>query len=219
VSRLTLARGEAKNVLGQIVHDESVIARAISEIKSGDWTMVLRRGSILWIPFALSQRLAPDTLDLRYFDLGWVRWVLAALIERLILTNKANDARVRKTFHNEDAGILAALNKLRKGVLQGLGDIELLSLCAIGSQFHQEEEETRTALTFDTKLQQALAMRSGLFATHEPFAPGRDSATDIQRKFDELMEGRRRLKVVAERDAVFRQRAAIHFGYLSSRLV
>jgi hypothetical protein len=89
-----------------------VIAQAVGNINANDWTIALRDRAWMRIPLSLSQLLAPD-LTLRYFNPDCVRFVLAALIERRILDNKANDAQVRKTFRDDYAAVVAGLSKIK----------------------------------------------------------------------------------------------------------
>jgi len=199
---------EGRAVLSDIVHDESVIAGAVSAIKGKDWTVALRDGSRMTMPLPLSYRLVPQELKLKYFDLTCVRAILASLIERRILENRQNDAHVRRTFRNKDVGVLGSLNRLKKGVLQGLGDIELLAACSINRQFQQRQDHTCTALSFDETLNRALALHRSRMATHEPIQMGDDSSEEIRRKFAELSDGIAHLNKVAERQDAFGHRVA-----------
>jgi len=199
---------EGRAVLSDIVHDESVIAGAVSAIKVKDWTVALRDGSRMTMPLPLSYRLVPQELKLKYFDLTCVRAILASLIERRILENRQNDAHVRRTFRNKDVGVLGSLNRLKKGVLQGLGDIELLAACSINRQFQQRQDHTCTALSFDETLNRALALHKSRMATHEPIQMGDDSSEEIRRKFAELSDGIAHLNKVAERQDAFGHRVA-----------
>jgi hypothetical protein len=99
--------------------------------------------------------------------------------------------------------------------LQGLGDIELLGLCSTAEQFRQAEQHTRTALTFDAKLNQALALRKSLFAAHEPIRLGEDSVQEIQLNLEELTAGQQRLSIVAEEEETFLRRAGDYLNALS----
>jgi hypothetical protein len=206
--------GRAKAIFEDIADDAARLAHEVKEIKRADWAMPLRDGTRTLIPFTFALRAMKGKLRLRYFHAPTAEFILAALVERLILDHKGNDQEVTRKFRDGKVYPLASISKIKNDVLQGLGDIELYQYCDVSSQYRRKQGQTYTALTFDKNLALSLANRTTLVATHEPIVGGSDSKARIQEKIDDLKGEFIRLRAAKEREDSVRRRAAMHIEVL-----
>lgn len=99
----------------------------------------------------IQDNLDPD--DLKYFDEKHVTLFLASHLNEMVL-DVVDDQKIKQTNRDTTGTI-----KLRKKIIEfnnreikGIGDIELLSFCDIGVQFHYSTRKTYVGLTFENKL-------------------------------------------------------------------
>jgi len=196
---------EANMSIDAIRFDEKKITKLIKNIKKKEWNVELRKGNIIKFPMGIAYRALPSDIALRYFNEGYVRWILSSIIEAKIINNRNNDKKVRKDSRHDLIFSLSGLNKMKKGVIEGLGDIDLLSYCDINSQFQNDKSFTCFAITFDEKLFTSFLYRQTLVATHEPIVTGGDSEDDWKRKFHELSYNCDRLKQTEKKEEEFKK--------------
>jgi len=202
---------DAKKSIQAIRFDEKKITQLITNLKKKEWSVELRKGNIIKLPMAIAHKALLSDLKLKYFNEGYVRWVLASIIEAEIVNNRNNDKQVRNNSRHDLTFSLSALNKIKGGVIEGLGDLELLSYCDVTSQFQNKSEFTCFAITFDKNLFKSFLYRQTLVATHEPFVVGVDSDTDKERKFKQIEEEQKRLDLAGHREGLFRNKAAAFY--------
>jgi len=195
-------QGASKSIQA-IQFDEKKITKLIKNVKNKEWNVELRKGNTIKFPMAIAYRALPSAIKLKYFNEGYVRWVLASMITAKIVNNRNNDKQVRKDSRHDLTFSLSALNKISKDVIEGLGDLELLSYCDITSQFQSKSEFTCVAITFDENLFKSFLYRQTLVTTHEPFVFGVDSDADRKRKVKQIGDGQKRLDLVGQRERMF----------------
>ncbi|WP_252179452.1 hypothetical protein [Endozoicomonas sp. 4G] len=206
---------EINKLIDKVKIDEEIIISKIRDIKNTDWSVRLRFDNGIKFPHAVANKYLSSDLQLKYFDDGYVRWVLSTLIEREIITNKHNDEYVRRNFRHDMIFLIAALNKIKKGIIQGLGDIELLQFCDITGQQYRENNRTCTGITFDENLRNTLAFRTGTFATHEPFKGG-ESQEERDKKILELQKNIEKQNQIHQKEDMVMQRALEYYRELSA---
>ncbi|MFJ2366007.1 hypothetical protein ACIPIN_20260 [Pseudomonas sp. NPDC087697] len=173
---------EAKRSEKSINHDLHEISSALSKIKLNEYKIDLSRpNNRIMLPHAAARYLAPKFKP-KYFSRGHTELFIQAAIESKILHNKKNDAYVRKNFHNKYAIRTSKLLTLQSGRLKGMGDLSILSLCDIGSQFSQKFSATSIGLTFDERLRDVLASHSDLTVTSDILISGEETPKSIRKK-------------------------------------
>ncbi len=197
---------EANKSIEAIRFDEKKITKLIKNIKKKEWNVELRNGNITKFPMGIAYRALSSEITLRYFNEGYVRWILSSIIETRIINNRNNDKKVRKDSRHDLTFSLSGLNKVKKGVIEGLGDIDLLSYCDINSQFQNNKSFTCFAITFDEKLFTSFLYRQSLVATHEPIVTGIDTEDDWKRKFQEFDDDCNRLRQAEEKEEEFKSK-------------
>ena len=101
----------------------------------------------------------PKKLPLRYFDSWYVRYVLSSRIERHIV-KQCQDSSTKPIFSRQLANTLVDLSTFSKrGLLQGLGDIDLLQICDVNRQYQEVPVYVLVRQTLDQDLASALSPR------------------------------------------------------------
>lgn len=205
---------ESKKSLEHLILDEKRISRVIKNIKKKDWNVELRKDNMIKFPMGIALRAIPKNLKLSYFNRGYVQWAIASAIEVLILNNKNNDREVRKNLRHDLTFSLASINKIKKEMIAGLGDLELLTYCDITSQFRRDNEFTCIALTFDDKLYETLSYRRGLMVTHDPIIIGKSKEEDVKKACQQINFGREKLEEADIKNIDLKRKMADNIQYI-----
>lgn len=159
----------------RIKRDELEILRVLSEIRAKDWKLDIRvrRGKFpLPIPSAVAEASVPNA-TLRYFNPWHVKSLLMHdIVKRLYAANEQSLAFRDLCKQELDRGLPRIL-RVRKGRLQGLGDIELLSSCDLATQTANNSPYTAMALTFDRPLAAWIHSRSHVLSPSPSFRGGK----------------------------------------------
>ena len=158
----------------RIKHDEAEILRLLSEIKAKNWNIgirVKRHEYPLPLPLAVAERSVPDG-SIAYFNPWHVKWLLMYdIVKRLYAANEQSLSFRDLCKQELDRGLPSIL-RIRKGRLQGLGDIEIFSFCELASQTGNNSPYTTMALTFDNALMEWIASRGQVLSLSSSFRGG-----------------------------------------------
>ena len=96
---------------------------------------------------------------MQYFDPWYVKFSFASRIEQLIIEQSQHNPEVKPIGSGELSEALADLNEIKRGVLKGLGDIDLLQICDVIRQFEHDAGYVLLRQTFDRGLARVLSQR------------------------------------------------------------
>lgn len=129
-----------------------------NQIEQSEWERDLRAGhggEILAATWA--DKAIPEDMPLRYFDPVYIRQVFGSRIEGHIADQSEGIFSSQPIRTGKVTASLAKLNTItKKGVLQGLGDIDLLQICDVSRQYKQPTDYILLGQTFDADLAEAL---------------------------------------------------------------
>lgn len=159
-------RAELRRNLDAIAADDVYLTSYFKDIDANDWKMDLSAPIGVKLPLRIAHDHVPDDLPLKYFKPWYVKFVLVGRIEKLI----AKQSQHNKNAMPITAGVLTDLlfemnDFTKKGVLRGLGDIDMLQICDITSQFQRVPSYVMLGQTFDNDLANTLSERSTFFRT------------------------------------------------------
>lgn len=148
---------ELHDALFQIAADDRYLAKYIAELDRSNWQLDLQDDFGVKIPLGIAMDRIPDDLPLQYFDPWYVKSTLSARIEQHIVKQSDQNPDAMPVSSGEQSIALADLNEItRRGMLKGLGDIDLLQLCDLGRQYQQRPEFIMVGQTLDRGLIRAL---------------------------------------------------------------
>ncbi|MBP0714331.1 hypothetical protein ABXK61_13510 [Burkholderia sola] len=155
------------SALNLIDSDARFLARFVQEIDTADWKLTLRQGTRVKIPLAIAYKAIPDDLPLQYFSPWYVKFTFASRIEQLIRQQSGSepDAPVFASGNLSEA--LAQMNELKRGILKGLGDIDLLQICDVSRQYKQRFDTVMLGQTMDKTLAKVLFERHTFHETRQ----------------------------------------------------
>ena len=129
-----------------------------NQIEQSEW----ERDLLAWhggeiLAAALADKAIPEDMPLRYFNPFYIRKVFGSRIEGHI-TNQSEGVFNHQPIRTGEITVsLAKLNTItKKGILQGLGDIDLLQICDISRQYKQPLDYCLLGQTFDNDLAKTL---------------------------------------------------------------
>lgn len=135
-----------------------------NQIEQSEWERDLRAwhgGEILAAAWA--DKAIPEDMPLRYFDPFYIRTVFGSRIEGHIADRSEGVFNHQPIRTGEVTVSLAKLNTItKKGILQGLGDIDLLQICDISRQHKQPLDYLLLGQTFDADLAKTLRLHHRL---------------------------------------------------------
>ncbi|PJK32922.1 hypothetical protein CWC48_25845 [Pseudomonas sp. S10E 269] len=150
--------------LQAIAADDKYLSDYFKEVEFSDWKTDLRAPFGVKIPLNIAFSKIPDNLPLQYFSPWYVKFVLSSRVERLIAQQSQQNIEARPIMSGELSESLAAMNDFtKKGVLRGLGDIDMLQLCDINSQYQSKASQVLLGQTFDKGLSKVLHHRTVFF--------------------------------------------------------
>lgn len=135
-----------------------------NQIEQSEWEHDLRAwhgGEILAAAWA--DKTIPDDMPLRYFDPFYIRKIFGSRIEGHIADQSEGVFNHQPIRTGKVTVSLAKLNTItKKGILQGLGDIDLLQICDISRQHKQPLDYLLLGQTFDADLAETLRLHHRL---------------------------------------------------------
>ena len=167
---------ELKVVNKKIYHDAKKIGSAISKINQKDWkTNFENKYGGITIPFAIAEEETPN-IKLKYFSAFQVKFLLMHQIEKKMYAENKDSQAARNLMNHNLMSSLGRLNKLKKGKLTGLADIELLTHAELSSQSRYKLPTVTAALTYDDNLLESLHERSAMISEGARYVakPGSD---------------------------------------------
>ena len=111
------------------------------------------------IPLSIANELIPDDMPLRYFSPWYVKEIFRSRIEHKIAEQSKQHPEAQPILSGELSKLFSDLNKLKRGVLKGIGDIDLLQLCDISRQYSARPGFVLLGQTLDTTLAWVLSKR------------------------------------------------------------
>jgi hypothetical protein len=199
-------------ILNDINEDEQAIIDALEELKNVTVIKLKTNGvETFSLPHAFT--LVPETIKLKYFSHFYVHFILAAKIDKVLLEHTLND-NIRKKYIQATYDFpLFSLIKIKKGHLEGLGDIELFQECDMSSQYILDQNHINAVTTFDENLYEVLSRRQTMVASHTPIF-GLDSKEIQQVKLNEFFSATNNMFAAHEREKIFFQSASIYLDEL-----
>ncbi len=147
-------------VLEDIHHDAEFMSVFAAQINTMDLRYDLRTpyGGVR-IPLSIADDLIPDDMPLRYFSPWYVKEVFKSRIEHKIAEQSKQHPEAQPILSGELSKLFAELNKLKRGVLRGIGDIDLIQLCDIHRQYSERPGFVLLGQTLDATLAGVLSKR------------------------------------------------------------
>ncbi|UCV16984.1 hypothetical protein [Quatrionicoccus australiensis] len=221
----------AEHYLEMIGRDSKKIADTLRNYKARDWRFDFMRppsgysgfptndGRLLVPPFFAAQELY-EAIQLEYFHEPLARIFFTKHIERHLAEHPDNDMTIIDRFADDTDYLLTKILRVTtKGNLEGLADIDVLSICNLQTQFahqaHGRYAPASIGMSIDENLGRALRYYSTLRLTSPQFGgtsdpeileqhkAGLESFIEDQRRFQ---EGERRLVSTREKLGEFFQR-------------
>lgn len=147
--------------LKSIATDDIYLSDYFKRVEFSDWKTDLRAPLGIKIPLSIARSKIPDNLPLQYFSPWYVKFVLSSRIERLIAQQSQHNSEARPIMSGELTESLAGMNDFtKKGILRGLGDIDMLQICDINSQYQSKSSDVFLGQTFDKGLSKVLRQRT-----------------------------------------------------------
>lgn len=205
----------AKRNLQQIEQDERKILNVLNDLKQQKMTFQVFdkmewrdennekvKCKMFKPPFLIANQLIfSKKLKLKYFDENIVKYIIASHLEpKIYLDSVQNNSSLKqeiKGFRHESIQKTASVTKIKKGMLKGLADIEMLQFCNIGMQFRSNTNYTLFAVTFDEKLLELLQERTRLSVSME--LSSRDNAETFEFKLKQHEININRINIAQEK--------------------
>jgi hypothetical protein len=155
-------------VLEDVHHDADFMSTFAEQIDDMDLQCDLRvPGGGVRFPISIADDLIPDDMPLRYFEPWYVKYVFMSRIEHKIATQSKQHPEAQPILSGELSAMLAELNKLKRGVLKGIGDIDLLQICDIRRQYSNRAGFVLLGQTRDRILANVLSQRHRYIETRQ----------------------------------------------------
>lgn len=199
-------------ILNDINEDEQAIIDALEKLKDVP-VIKLKTNSVETFSLPYAFTLVPETIKLRYFSYFYVHFILAAKIDKVLLEHKLNDDIRKKYIQATNSFPLFSLIKIKKGQLEGLGDIELFQECDMSNQYLLNQKHINAVMTFDENLYEVLSRRQTMVASHTPIY-GQDPKRIQQEKLNEFFSATNDMLVAHEREEAFFESAIIYLDEL-----
>ena len=198
---------DLKEALQAVDDDARFLLRFAKKINGMDLRYDLRapHGGV-YIPWSIANDLIADDMPLRYFEPWYVKYVFSSSIERKIAEKSKRHPKMQPILSGELSQLLADLIKLERGVLKGLGDIDLLQLCDIRHQYTARLSFVLLGQTYDKALAGVLAMRHCYIESAQVVGGSKNMQQQIENAaklicsnpFDELEMRARKIKPHAD---------------------
>ena len=192
---------ELGEIFKLIQHDENALRIALDEIKDKSWArdFVAMNGRGTRIPFSMAEDECPK-IKLAYFEPWYVKFLLMHVIEKNMYRENSEKKKVRQMMLNPQKKAFSVIKMKGDGV-EGLGDIELLTLCDLSYQTLARSPNITVGITFDDRLENALWDRANV-QSRTTFIAGGDDASDGALRFVYLMQQSERRTDKANKRAI-----------------
>lgn len=165
-----------------ISRDEKALLAALKRISDRSWNVDTYRDETHLgepIPFSVAESECPD-VTLYYFQPWYVKLLLMHDIHRRMFSKRKGKS-VQAMMNSIPDDSFSVLR--RKGdAVEGLGDIEMLTLCDLATQTASESMCIMMGLTFDDALEEALRARMIVHGLASTFVSGEDEPEDGARR-------------------------------------
>ncbi|OHD57804.1 MAG: hypothetical protein A2014_10745 [Spirochaetes bacterium GWF1_49_6] len=184
-----------KAVFGLIKEDRSTIKNEINRINNKKWDMKLVNNKLITLPTYIASIYTPK-ITTKYFDSKYVELFLYDLILFHVI-NKNSDKKIQSMMDKRLACTYKVLN-IKKGRIQGTGDLNLVSYCDIKTRFYNNNYRNSIiiGLTFDKNLEILLKDYS-VKVIQTTFIKGKDNPKE---KIFEFLNEQNRLNQVENND-------------------
>ncbi|MFM0285057.1 hypothetical protein [Paraburkholderia megapolitana] len=145
--------------LRDIEFDAEFLTQYAKTIDTSDWKLDLKTPFGVKIPISIADAAIPNQLPLKYFDPWYVKFTFTSRIEQLIMEQSKDNPDAQPIGSGELTKELSDLNEFKRGVLTGLGDIDLLQICDVSRQYKQQTDYVLLGQTFDRGLNRVLRLR------------------------------------------------------------
>jgi len=148
------------DILRDIEADDDYLTQYVRGLDNASWKTDLRAPVGIKIPLGIAYDAIPDDLPMRYFDPWYVQFVLSGRVEQHIIEQSRHDPSAMPISSGDMTKDLADLNEFsRKGLLKGLGDIDMLQICDVQRQYQQNLGYVLLGQTLDCGLSTVLSDR------------------------------------------------------------
>lgn len=163
--------------------DARLLAQFAQSIKEADWKIDLSADIGVKIPISIAREMIRDDLPLKYFSSRYVKETFASRIEALIMHHSNDNPKARPICSGEYSRDLADLTTLARGVLKGLGDLDLFQICDGVRQYQQRSKAVFLGQAVDETLNRVLVHRQFFMESR-----GAQLGTpDAQKRVDEMV--------------------------------
>lgn len=224
----------AEHYLEMIGRDSEKISNTLKNYKARDWRFNFVRlpggysgfptedGRLVVPPLFAAQGLY-ESVDLEYFDEPSARLFFTKHIERHIAECPVNDRTIIEQFPDDTDYLLTKILRVTaKGNLEGLADVDVLSICNLQTQFehqaHGRYAPASIGMSIDNNLGKALRYYSTLRSTSRQFGGTSDPDILEQHKagWESFIEDQRRFQEGEKRLAATRTKLHDFFQQLDS---
>ncbi|CRM45613.1 hypothetical protein [Pseudomonas sp. 24 E 13] len=202
----------AEYYLNLIQKDADKIAERLRSYAERDWQFNFfqppgcgfagipeRNGEFIIVtPFFAAQGLY-EKIGLEYFDEHRASRFFIEHIEKNITECKANNPHVIERYGSDRSFILTKVLKLTaKGSLEGLADVDILSICNVQTQFisqsHGRYAPASIGLSIDTNLAKALKFYSSIRLTSPKIGGEEENQEENMAKMDAFFHDQSRIR-------------------------
>lgn len=173
-----------KNIEG----DDKKIEGVVRKINQEKWEMDFSaEGGGMHIPFAVAEKSIPP-MRLKYFSVWHVKLILMRLIEKKMYEQNAEDKKARKMMQKPKGKEYSSMTRVSKKGLEGLADIEMLTICDLVSQSARNVFNIAAPVTFDDGLMETISTRARWHMHSPTFHGGVDDAEAFAYVFTHMQE-------------------------------
>jgi hypothetical protein len=172
--------GDLIKVLEDVHHDAKFMSTFAEQIDDMDLQRDLRApGGGIYLPIAIAEALIPDDMPLQYFHPWYVKYVFASRIEHKIAAQSKQHPDAQPILSGRLSSLLAELNELKRGVLKGIGDIDLLQICDIRRQYASRPGHVLLGQTLDRTLANVLNQRHCYIESRQIVGGSKDTERQV----------------------------------------
>ncbi|WP_225977981.1 hypothetical protein [Paracidovorax avenae] len=152
------------SLMKAIRSDDVHLTKLIRKIDGANWQTDLKTSFGVKIPLSVANRAIHNKLRLKYLHPWYVQFVLSSRIEKYIIEQSRHQPGIVPIGSGPMSRAMADMNDFSKsGLLQGLGDIDMLQHCDINSQYQQRLPYVKLGQTLDGNLTKVLRFRHSYY--------------------------------------------------------
>ena len=170
--------------------DDAYLTKFIRKIDGANWQTDLQASFGVKIPLSVASRAINNRFRLKYFHPWYVQFVLSSRIENHIIKQSRHQPGIIPISSGPMSEAMADMNAFskRSGLLQGLGDIDMLQHCDINSQYQQRLPYVKLGQTLDGNLTKVLRFRHGYYESASVFLGHPDQEQQIEKMVSMLVK-------------------------------